>query len=405
MATIDPNIALGVKPIQIENPMNQYAMLSQIQGNQQAQQLNTLKMRQAQQEFDTSNALANAYKGAITPEGNVNYNALIPSLASSGAGSAIPGVLKTKKETEQAAAMLEKTQIEAKQKKLEVQREQFANLSFNPSDENVKAHLQDSILKGELPQQQADQLWAKVSKLNPAQRSQYFTEMGMKAHELGTYKETNRANLQKEATAKDTLIENTRSHKVNEGISGANLAVNQQNANLNREKFAFETNPEKVGIIAEAKKTAELNATDKLAKAKTIEGATQILKDIKYDPKTKDNDVSKLIDISTGSYGGAAINLGNRVFGRSTEGSKAIAELKTIESKITTDLLGGKLGSGISNADRDFIQQQVGLIGDATLPTGDRKAAWSRVVNRLADISSKNSATTVIAPPSGFVAD
>jgi hypothetical protein len=231
MATIDPNIALGVKPIQIENPMNQYAMLSQIQGNQQAQQLNTLKMRQAQQEFDTSNALANAYKGAITPEGNVNYNALIPSLASSGAGSAIPGVLKTKKETEQAAAMLEKTQIEAKQKKLEVQREQFANLSFNPSDENVKAHLQDSILKGELPQQQADQLWAKVSNLNPAQRSQYFTEMGMKAHELGTYKETNRANLQKEATAKDTLIENTRSHKVHEGISGANLAINQNKAN------------------------------------------------------------------------------------------------------------------------------------------------------------------------------
>ena len=107
MATIDSNIALGVKPIQIENPMNQYAAMSQIQNNQQAQQLNALKMRQAQQEFDTSNALANAYKGAITPEGNVNYNALIPSLASSGAGSAIPGVLKTKKETEQAAAMLE----------------------------------------------------------------------------------------------------------------------------------------------------------------------------------------------------------------------------------------------------------------------------------------------------------
>jgi len=219
MATIDPNIALGVKPIQIENPMNQYAMLSQLQGNQQTQQLNALKMRQAQQEFDTSNALANAYKEAITPEGNVNYNALIPQLASSGAGSAIPGVLKTKKETEQAAALLEKTQIEAKQKKLEVQREQFANLSFNPSDENVKAHLQDSVLKGELPQQQADQLWAKVSSLNPAQRSQYFTEMGMKAHELGTYKETARHNLKTENISAGHL-----------GVAQANLAINQEKA-------------------------------------------------------------------------------------------------------------------------------------------------------------------------------
>lgn len=220
MANIDPNIALGVKPLQIENPMNQYAAMSQLESSQQAQQLNALKMRQAQQEFDTSNALANAYKGAITPEGNVNYNALIPSLASSGAGSAIPGVLKTKKETEQAAAMLEKTQIEAKQKKLEIQREQFANLSFNPSDENVKAHLQDSVLKGELPQQQADQLWAKVSSLNPAQRSQYFTEMGMKAHELGTYKETVRNHLESEKVAKGNLA-------VNQG----QLAIAQNKAN------------------------------------------------------------------------------------------------------------------------------------------------------------------------------
>jgi len=373
MATIDPNIALGVKPLQIENPMNQYAMMSQIQTGQNQNALAQYQLATAKRTEEGQNALSAAYRKAYNPEkGTIDNSLLSKEIANSGFGHLLPKIQQDILARQKEEGAIKKQDTEITQKKLEIQKEQFANLAFNPSNENVKAHLQDSVLKGELPQAQADQLWAKVANLNPAQRSQYFTEMGMKAHELGTYKET------------------VRSHKVNEGIASGNLAVNQGTLNLAKQKFAFETNPEKVGIIAEAKKTGELNATDKLAKAKTIEGATQILKDIRYDPKTKDNDVSKLIDISTGSYGGAAINLGNRVFGRSTEGSKAIAELKTIESKITTDLLGGKLGSGISNADRDFIQQQVGLIGNETLPTGDRKAAWNRVVERLNNVASRS---------------
>jgi hypothetical protein len=373
MAAIDPSIALGVTPLKIENPMAQYAMMSQIQAGQNQNALAQYQLSAAQRGDEATNVQNQLYAKHYDPKkGTINQPAYLADLAAYGQGSLIPKAITQFTEQQHKENVNAKTVAETTQKKLEIQKEQFANLAFNPSNENVKAHLQDSVLKGELPQAQADQLWAKVANLNPAQRSQYFTEMGMKAHELGTYKET------------------VRSHKVNEGIAGGNLAVNQGQLNLAKQKFAFETNPEKVGNIAEAKKTGELNATDKLAKAKTIEGATQILKDIRYDPKTKDNDVSKLIDISTGSYGGAAINLGNRIFGRSTEGSKAIAELKTIESKITTDLLGGKLGSGISNADRDFIQQQVGLIGNETLPTGDRKAAWNRVVERLNNVASRS---------------
>jgi hypothetical protein len=57
MATIDSNIALGVKPLQVENPMNQYAALSQIQSNQQTNQLNALKMQEAEQELADRNSL------------------------------------------------------------------------------------------------------------------------------------------------------------------------------------------------------------------------------------------------------------------------------------------------------------------------------------------------------------
>jgi len=57
MATIDPNIAMGYKPVQIESPMNQLAAYSQIQGAQQGQQLNALKMQEAELELADRNAL------------------------------------------------------------------------------------------------------------------------------------------------------------------------------------------------------------------------------------------------------------------------------------------------------------------------------------------------------------
>jgi hypothetical protein len=57
MATIDPSIAMGYKPVQIENPLNQLAALTQIQTGQQGQQLNALKMQEAQLELEDRNAL------------------------------------------------------------------------------------------------------------------------------------------------------------------------------------------------------------------------------------------------------------------------------------------------------------------------------------------------------------
>ena len=402
MATIDPNIALGVKPIQIENPMNQYAAMSQIQNNQQANQLNALKMRQAQQEFDTSNAIANAYKGAITPENNVNYNALIPSLASSGAGSAIPGVLKTKKETEQATAMLEKTQIEAKQKKLEVQREQFANLSFNPSDENVKAHLQDSVLKGELPQQQADQLWAKVSNLNPAQRSQYFTEMGMKAHELGTYKETSRANLEKEKNARRQT-----------DIQGNNLAVNQQ-------RLENETNVDLQSKLAEAKSVGTTIGKNKATAIAALPGAIanaseaiRLIDEMVGKPEIRDKK-GKIIQNATephagfNTYVGATLTPGLR-FIEGTDTAAFELRQKQIEGKAFLEAFNTLRGGGsITEKEGEKGTAAIMRMNKASSPDEYKAAARELqdvLRNGIQIAKTKAGATPGIAPPSGFVPD
>jgi hypothetical protein len=63
MATIDPNIAMGVRPIQIENPLNQLAAYSQIQGAQQGQQMNMLKMQEYQRGLEEENKLRTLLSG------------------------------------------------------------------------------------------------------------------------------------------------------------------------------------------------------------------------------------------------------------------------------------------------------------------------------------------------------
>ena len=68
------------------------------------------------------------------------------------------------------------------------------------------------------------------------------------------------------------------------------------------------------------------------------------------------------------------------------------------------DLLGGKIGAGISNADRDFIIAGLGEIGDPGIPVEERVAAWRQVTARLARIANADKfspATDRTAPAGG----
>lgn len=72
MATIDPSIALGVKPLQLDNPMNAMAMYSQIQGAQQANQLNQMKMAEYERARGEEEGIRNYLAGGVdlnAPEG------------------------------------------------------------------------------------------------------------------------------------------------------------------------------------------------------------------------------------------------------------------------------------------------------------------------------------------------
>jgi len=86
-------------------------------------------------------------------------------------------------------------------------------------------------------------------------------------------------------------------------------------------------------------------------------------------------------------------------FGQSTSGMENIGQLGTIGGQLKLDLLGGKLGGGISDNDVKMINETVGLISDPNIPADQRLAAFRQLKANLQAISEGKS-ISVATPPS-----
>jgi hypothetical protein len=169
MAQIDPNIALGFKQPQFQDPINQFAKAQELN-------VNALKMNEMQRGLESQNKLRQLFSQGVdvsTPEGFKQLAAVDPTTAMKLRTDALQG--------RKLEGDIKKTGVETDLKQLEIQREQFANLAFNPSNENITAHIQDSVMQGKIPPAQAQALLAQVLPMNAQQRRQFFTEMGVKA--------------------------------------------------------------------------------------------------------------------------------------------------------------------------------------------------------------------------------
>ena len=158
--------------------------------------------------------------------------------------------------------------------------------------------------------------------------------------------------------------------------------------------------------VRTAEKRGELAAQAESDQAARARGAANVLTSLGYNlgNPSADDKVTSLIKKSTGGLLEAGASQIPRVIGQTTPGRLAIAELKTIANNTAMDLLGGKIGAGISNADRDFIIAGLGEIGDPGIPVEERVAAWRQVTARLARIANADKfspATDRTAPAGG----
>jgi hypothetical protein len=182
------------------------AAMAPIRGMGAVNALQAQQLQNQASQFEMQNALAEqeAYKQAAR-EGGVQQ-----ALMSRGLGKQAAAYGKS-------VAEAQKLGTEGQLKKLELERERFGNLRFNPSDQNVIAHLQDSILRGETTPENAQQLFSKIASMGEQQRVQYFTQMGMSAEKA------------------------------------QGLLLRQQEADTSQKRLQFEMNPTQQGQISAAK--------------------------------------------------------------------------------------------------------------------------------------------------------
>jgi len=133
---IDPNIALGVRGIEIANPLAQYGQVSQIQNYQNQNALAQYQLATAQREQESVNALNQAYAKAYNPQtGEVDLNTLRQTLSTGGFGSKLPGLEKTfgELEKQKLEALKLKGEVTAQPTKLEAEKSNLIDAKLKQS--------------------------------------------------------------------------------------------------------------------------------------------------------------------------------------------------------------------------------------------------------------------------------
>lgn len=167
MERIDPNIALGFRMPQIQDPVAATARVQEIG-------VNALKMNELQRGMQEEQEVRNFLRGAdlSKPETRAGLSQFGKT-----------GLAYGKLLSDQERAALETTKLrgDIDKQALEKSRERTSDLAFNPSDSNIKAYLEDSILRKEMTPQQADALFAQVANMPLDQRRQTFLQLGASA--------------------------------------------------------------------------------------------------------------------------------------------------------------------------------------------------------------------------------
>jgi len=182
---LDPNIALSYRGIELPDPIAQYGQIAQIQNAQNQNALAKYQLGSAQRTEATQNVLADAYaKSVDLATGQIDYNKLTGLVAAGGGGAQLPGIEKTRRELEAADALKKKQAFDLKDAQSKFVDQAKRNLSRNPSDDNVRAWGQDSVIDGIFTPEQADRTVQELLKLPPQDRAQLLSQAGASAADM-----------------------------------------------------------------------------------------------------------------------------------------------------------------------------------------------------------------------------
>jgi hypothetical protein len=171
---LDPNISLGVRPLEVPNQLAQYGQVQQLLAARDTQQLNALKMQEAQAAMEERNALRRL--NPSEPDYEQQLFKVNPQL----------GIAYRKEAATTAAqeAARKKSEFDLIAARSKFGDELKRNLSANPSNENVIAWGQDAVLQGIYTKDQVDSTVQQLLTLPPDQRASVLARSGASAADL-----------------------------------------------------------------------------------------------------------------------------------------------------------------------------------------------------------------------------
>ena len=407
---LNPNIALGVRGIEVANPLAQYAQVSQLQSAQNQNALAQYQLATAQREQESTNALNEAYRSAYNPQtGEIDVNTLRKTLSTGGFGSKLPGLEKALGELQAQKLTTQKLQgeITAQPTKLEAdktklvddklkQSRQFLD-TINPADPNApqqyfnwfQANHADPILGPTLKARgiTEEQFVAKIQQAMN-QGPQAFAEL-LNQSKLGTEKfmELNKPTTQVIDQSGQSQMFQT------PGLGGTPRSVG-----------TFADVPLPAPVLAQKKEIARAGAATLPVQEKAFEtelGKEQAGELIKS--RNAARDAAAIIDtvktgrdiMKSGMITGAGadflvnLNQGLKTAGIDAGYADASANSQAFAANMAANV--GKLikqfgsGTGLSDADRKFAIEMA----------GGRVSLDSKAIDKILDINEKAARNTI----------
>jgi len=432
---LNPNISLGVRGIEIANPLAQYSQVAQIQNAQNQNQLAQFQLGSAQRAEKSQNLLADAYAQSTDPAtGKIDYNKLTSLVAAGGGGAQIPGIQKSRLEFETAQTAQQKAQTDLLDAKLKQSRGFLDTL--DPNDPTAparyiawhEANHKDPVIgpalaaRGVSVDQSRQSIETAIAK-GPAafaaliNQSKLGTDKFMELNKpttqvvdqsgqrqviqipglggtpttVGTYADVPLpANVQAQ---KIQIAQQSRPPRAEAAPRTQQITLSDGSLGIVNMDTGVITPSTMAGAPVKGKPSAfaEKAAAQKAQMGKDLGFAITQLSDI-----TKDGG---LIDQSTGSGAGRLADVGAGFFGQATKGAIAIGKIAPIADLVLKMV--PRFEGPQSDKDTASYKQAAGQLADPTLPTAIRKEAGKTVLRLMQERKNQFATSDMAAEGAG----
>lgn len=309
MAQIDTSIPMGFRPIQIESPVNQMAALSQLQGLQQQQQMNALKMQEAQRGTEQRNALARIHADPNVEIGSEGYFKRVAAEAP----DLFEGVASRAIQRETLEAQREERVQRREEREQKLNKEQLdtaiADIASFNTLEDIQTDIQRKVAEGKLKPEYAERIVSGLPADDaevPAWQMRTLRSLLSAKDRLTEQREEKRvSNEERRLKLEDDRVRETQRHqKAMEDISASGVDRQQrQLEETRRHNQAMERlDAQRVGIsaAAEARKAEQgespLSPKDKQKREAAYPQANAAIKGIEAKSESFINDLKALRD-------------------------------------------------------------------------------------------------------------